>query len=278
MGDHGPERFEAGAFAPLPEVRLNLQHDPETIVSEPNNIQFIDTEYRLEIRTDLKPGSAALELVKRGALRGFSVEFYPRIEHRSNGIRVISKALLDAVGLVDRPAYTGSRVEVRAGKTWFASTIPTGKNLGCECVSVGTVNFAQGAFDETIKLAEAGKHDVLAVSGDFNKAIASTKRGTFGLTVTGAGLVIALSDEARTTTNGKILAEQAAISDIYARPIVDESESTFEDSETERVYTDARVRAVLLKTIAGDSGNWKPVEIAQATPAKRAAIKRPVWV
>ena len=77
-GDISPdfaERFVPGSLAPLPDVPLNLQHDRAMVVLPPGRFVLADSERALEIRAELPASSAALALVKRGALNGFSVEF-----------------------------------------------------------------------------------------------------------------------------------------------------------------------------------------------------------
>ena len=115
-GDTSPEhreRFLPGAFAPVPPVPLNIQHDPSMVVLDAGAYVLTDTERSLEIRAELPAGSAALKLVQRGALNGFSVEFHSRRESRNHGERVIAQAELVGVGLVDEPSYPGSLAEVR---------------------------------------------------------------------------------------------------------------------------------------------------------------------
>ena len=109
---HG-ERFEPGAFAPLPEIEMRLQHDPGMVILDAGAFVLNDSERMLEVRGELPEGSAALALVKRGALTGWSVGFHAREERREAGVRIISRAELVEVSLVDAGAYPGTRVEVR---------------------------------------------------------------------------------------------------------------------------------------------------------------------
>ena len=115
-GDVSPghrERFMPGALSPVPDVPLNIQHDPGLVVLAAGSFVLTDTDRELQIRAELPANSAAIQLVRRGALRGFSLEFLARETRAENGIRVIEKAELTGVGLVDSPAYPASTAEVR---------------------------------------------------------------------------------------------------------------------------------------------------------------------
>ena len=115
-GDIAPEfreRFEPGAFGDVPAtLPVNLQHDAAIIVV-PEAI-LVDGPRELSVRADLPEGSAALALVRRGALTGFSIEFRAQDERREAGVRVVSRAELRGIALVDKGAYPNSRAEVRA--------------------------------------------------------------------------------------------------------------------------------------------------------------------
>ena len=86
--------------------------------------QLTDGPQALEVRAELAEGAAALELVKRGALRGFSIEFHAVAERRDGGIRVIERATLSGLALVDKPSYPGATVEVRASVAHGAAHAP----------------------------------------------------------------------------------------------------------------------------------------------------------
>ena len=95
------ERFEPGAFGEVGAVDLNLQHDPAVVVARAASLT--DGPRELSVRATLPDGAAALALVKRGALRGFSVEFKATRERREAGVRVVERATLTGLALVDRP-------------------------------------------------------------------------------------------------------------------------------------------------------------------------------
>ncbi|MDE0456336.1 MAG: HK97 family phage prohead protease [Chromatiales bacterium] len=105
------ERFEAGAFSSdsMPEIRLNLQHS-RTNVSGP--VVWADGPYSLEFRADnLEEG--VVNLIRRGAIQAASVEFRAVEEDRADGERVIRRAELTGLALVDQGAYPDSRIELR---------------------------------------------------------------------------------------------------------------------------------------------------------------------
>ena len=90
-GDVAPdfrERFEPGAFGEVRTVPINIQHDPRLIVTD--TALLTDTARSLDVRADLPAGSAALALVRRGALTGFSIEFHAKAERREAGIASLS--------------------------------------------------------------------------------------------------------------------------------------------------------------------------------------------
>ncbi|MDD9980193.1 MAG: HK97 family phage prohead protease [Gammaproteobacteria bacterium] len=118
------ERFLPGAFGPeLPTVPLNLQHDTTIELIPAGGLALTDGPRALEVRAELPEGSAALALVRRGALTGFSVEFHAESERREAGIRVIERARLVGVALVDKPGYPGATAEVRASAAHGAPTV-----------------------------------------------------------------------------------------------------------------------------------------------------------
>ena len=155
-GDESPghrERFEVGAFVSgLPTAALNLQHDPQRRIAEqPDALTLTDTPLALSLRAVLRADSAEARLVQRRALRGLSVEFRAIEDETVNGVRVVKKAHLVGVGLVDRPSYPRSTVEIRAAMkdAWLSSRIRTKMPMECICQgpTCKQVVFIPGAFD-----------------------------------------------------------------------------------------------------------------------------------
>ena len=136
-GDTSPshrERFIPGAFGDgvaANPIALNLQHDPERVIARNGSgLTLTDSRQSLDIRAELREGSAELQLVRRGALRGLSIEFSAEKESQSNGVRVVERAQLLGIGLVDAGSYPRSTVELRgrSGRT-IRTSIPPDQNL-----------------------------------------------------------------------------------------------------------------------------------------------------
>ena len=114
------ERFEPGAFA-LDDGKtrwLDVGHDRQIIIAHTDGggLELNDTGDALEVRAtlaEIPPADAAIEGIKLGLLRGFSIEFFAREETDVDGVRVIGKADLAGVGLVKNPSYRGSTAEMR---------------------------------------------------------------------------------------------------------------------------------------------------------------------
>ena len=194
-----PERFEPGVFQPLGAVSLNLQHDRSITLAETGDrLTVTDTPRALEVRAELRDG-AALTMLHRGSLRGLSVEFRAIDEHRdSSGVRVIEKASLEAIGLVDAPSYSG-RLEVRRGGFWgisIRSRIPTGARARCECGGDAACKWAvlipeaveemmdaafEGALaDLAAEIEGRAAREVIACWGRYDRPLASVSRARCG--------------------------------------------------------------------------------------------------
>ena len=111
-----PEVFEVGALRWPPEgIVLRRQHDRRSpvmrVVPEVRDgAVVIDTPL-----PDTAAGRDAAAEIRAGLFRGLSVEFRANRQRYVRGVRRVTDALLTGAGLVDKPSYTGSRVEVREG-------------------------------------------------------------------------------------------------------------------------------------------------------------------
>ena len=113
------ERVQSGAFS-YEDVLLNLQHQRHIPLARSGpNLRISEDCQSLQLVATLANTAAAndaLALVEAGVLRGFSSEFVVREDQWSNGgeDRLIIRATLYGVGVVDTPAYPKSTIDARA--------------------------------------------------------------------------------------------------------------------------------------------------------------------
>ena len=116
----GRERIEAGAFDISPNLMLNLQHSRERPLARNGyGLSLVDSTQSLTMRADLPDtpnGNETLTLIDTHALSGISAEFLVSSETRIDGVRVIRKAKLCGISIVDTPAYPDSSVD--KAKRW----------------------------------------------------------------------------------------------------------------------------------------------------------------
>ena len=118
VGDRN-ERFQPGSIYVSPRLEVHRQHDFATVLARFPDIELRDTadSLSMDVRLpDTPEAQAAAQDVRDGKLQGWSVEFRAVDEHREARRRVIDRAFLDGVGLVDDPSYKGSRVELRKAR------------------------------------------------------------------------------------------------------------------------------------------------------------------
>ena len=280
FGDISPdhrERVLAGAFGAAPAAPLNIQHDRRLEVLAAGEYDLTDTGRALEVRAMLPADSAAIKLVQRGALGGFSIEFQARAERREDGLRVIERAELVGVGLVDVPSYPGSLAEVRArgargGRLGtLRGSVPTGRTLDCECGPDGCVEavFATGSLDSAI-----GKEEILATVGDFSRAFAAKSNKGIRFWRSDRGLEFAV--DVPKTEVGERLLEQMRTVPVFARPSINLAMSTFERVGTVARYSEANVRGLIVKPTDRAAG-WSPVALGrdgEDAPARAPGRRR----
>lgn len=220
---HGPERFERGAFGDVQGIDaiLNVQHDRRKplVRTGGGGLTLSDSATALRIVAELpktQESNDALTLVRNRVLRGLSIEFKALRERVENGIRVISRAALVGIGLVDRPAYQDSLVEIRqdglglSGAFHYdvdtiiayrdAQDAPSGSGTGfsepsgvlspesLEIRQDGSVRkrrVAPGAFKFAL---EDQSREISLILGSYDKPLASRLAGTLKLEDTATAL------------------------------------------------------------------------------------------
>ena len=266
-----PEKFLPGAFKVPPDgVILNVQHDRnKPIARTPDTLILTDTAEALELRAEVpgtQEGSDTIVLVRNRILTGLSVEFQAVKEHFEAGVRVIAEAVLSGVSVVDRAAYSGSKVEARRMRGVSMSfKIPYGKKMRCECCTKApNVRFRKGAFDDVVN--EKSEGDTLAVVGNYRGALSSKRRGTLRPKNTKDALVVE-SDLADIQPARDLIA-QADDVPILARPIVDFDKSKFTVVGDVAEIEKAHVRGFILGPSDASAG-WEPVRIIREAEENR---------
>ena len=284
----GRERIEARAFAPIGDVLLNGYHDRTTPLARTGaGLTLADSDSELSMRADLpetQGASDVLALVRAGVLRGLSIEFRATQERNEGDLRIIERAELVGVGVVDSPAYPASTVEARRRgprRTWIRGGVRYGVEAICDCL--------QGDCNKVVFRPKALEvlpgSDVVATVGRMTEAVGSTKGTTLRIRETAREMQWELDQAARDTMAGRQLTDLAqARVEIYGRPLIDDARSQFTEAGQVRTYTQAAMTALLLKPIAGDESRregWDPVTIdAAAAPARKreAPRRRRVWL
>lgn len=285
------EMFRQGSVDLLEPVTLNLQHDPERRIASTadGTLRVTDGPDALRLEADLRDGSAELELVRRGALRGLSSEFYAIRETRSaEGLRVIERAAVPAFGLVDRGSYRTTvelrraesllQVEARArmGRSMQVSMRLVSR-ARCECS--GELHYATWE-DDVIEASlddvfTAGGRDVIATWADYRTPLASVSKRT--LRRAGAtGVAIDLPDD--DAGRAALAANESA--GVVVRPYLDPVESVAApdpaDPETMR-YEAMTIRAFVVSSTDAREG-WPEPKII-ATPDLEGRDRRfPAWL
>ena len=269
-GDVAPqfaERFEFGAELAAPA--LNLQHDPSMVVVPAGGYVVTDTRRALELRAVLRAESAALKLVKRGALNGFSIEFNARAERREAGIRVIERADLTGIALVDQGAYPASTAEVRAERRESMSAdLPTDADVDCECLGTDacSVHFPADVMEAGLEEAFTRETGVIAVAGNYSAALASTKRGTLRRDGNRIEIDLPATDSARN------LMQTNASAGVILRPIIDKDASEWTAENNVARMSKLRIRAFTIGA-TDKAGGWPEPDIRSAVRESRAKTK-----
>ena len=173
----GREVFDPRPFGDVSalDVIANIQHNRERPLARTGGggLTLNDSAERLAVRADLpntRDADDALELVRTGVLRGWSIEFDPHRESQDGDLRRIHRALLGGLGLVDRPAYRQSLAEVRQEGEGLACSffydrdqviVDSGRRRK-QRVKSGAFDFALGQPDREITIVLGGPDKPLA--------------------------------------------------------------------------------------------------------------------
>ena len=255
------ERVEAGAFGSIGDVVANLQHDRQRPLARTGGggLTLDDGPDALRAKIDLPDttdGRDARALLARGILRGLSVEMIVHDEEFRGRERIISRADLKGLAVVDRPAYS---LSVAALKRWssiedraaFNGTyqMDTAETIS-DAPGRGTVRkrkYRPGAFDASIQ--DAAQEIGLLTSRNPNDAVASKRSGTLAIEHDGANLIVTASSVAETSAWTDLVARRDAGLALALQPVVKADSGEYDDipedpadgSATIRTYTAAKL-------------------------------------
>ena len=293
------EKFLPGSIplSPAETVQLDYRHDQyRTLTWTGAGLSLADTPGALMARAEIPEtpvGNLALAEVREGKLTGFSLEFHARQESRESGIRVIERADLVGIGVVPKPSYPGSVVELRArsGRT-IRTRIPRNRRLACDCRGDAACRFARfqnEAIDEMwseVKETFQREAGIVAVHENYTAALGSTQRGTVRFTrpdADGLGVEIDLPD----SEAGRAVIAASDDAGVVVRPFIDTrravavQESIPDSDEQVMVYTKAPIRALVVSSTDRREGWPEPVIVpTPEIPDKRAEkpVRRRRWL
>ena len=283
------ERFEAGAFSLDPaETRyLDYMHDRSRVLAYSGaGLVLRDTDSALIVEATLPAiplADVALDEVRSGKLGGFSLEFRALEERDEDGIRVVTRADLPGIGLVAKPSYEGSRVEMRArsGRTMRA-VIPSGRKLSCKCsgADCGYAQFAEDVLNEAMEAgfkqgAQEAGDDILAAWNSYEQPLGSVSTGTVRGRMVGSDAQIDI--DLPTGPEGDSVIRASENAGVIVRPLLDAaaSESTIttadrisalaglsrrNEEDAIRVYSRMKIRAFIISATDAREG-WPSPEL-----------------
>ena len=127
-----PEKFAPFAYQPLPEsVPVNVQHREQMVFARGADVDLVDGPDALRMAARIPAGdtgNAVLGMVESRMLTGLSSEFVAVLDLKVAGVRVVMRALLAGIGVVDQPSYTGSTVELRQAGRGLTGTYRYGRD------------------------------------------------------------------------------------------------------------------------------------------------------
>ena len=223
------ERFEPRSVTPAADgVILNVQHDrnrPLARTGERGGLELLDSSDALRLRAALpntREADDTLELVRRGVLRGLSVEFDIIRERWDGMLRIVERALLSGIGVVDRPAYPQSAVHARRDATGarvggfiaYGAPIVVGVPSG-ERQAATKEMWMPGAFDYAI---EDSTREINLVLGGYDRPLASKMAATLNLETSAAGVAFDAPLPATTYASDFIAASSSGAAAFRAVP------------------------------------------------------------
>ena len=274
QGPNGmPEVFTPGAFGDVSnlDISLNFMHQREKPLARTGGggLTLSDSGSMLSMAATLPrttEANDALELVRTKVMRGLSVEFFPRQDRMENGTRIIAKAQLVGIGVVDTGAAHHTTLEARRQQheqrarlsLTISGIIPYEEKLDCRC-QTGSCTAVRL---KPKSLAQAAEPDstALLVMGDYSKPIASVAKRSLQLTDTPQGLIVGATIP--DSQAGRDLIALASSVPLLIRPIFDQKASTFIEEGGVATYTHMSLRGLTIGATDQAAG-WPEAVISE---------------
>ena len=287
QGPNGmPEVFTPGAFGAISEldISLNFMHQREKPLARTGGggLTLSDSGSMLSMTAMLPKttdADSALELVRTRVMRGLSVEFFPRQDRMENGTRIIAKAQLVGIGVVDTGAHHTTlearrqQHEQRAKLSLTISgIIPYEEKLDCRC-QTGSCTAVRLKPKSLAQAAEPDSTSLL-VMGDYSKPIASVAKRSLQLTDTPQGLLV--SSSIPDSQAGRDLIALASSVPLLIRPIFRQEDSAYEyeDNGETAVYEHMSLRGLTIGATDQAAG-WPEAVISEPKAAPPATLEEP---
>ena len=273
-GDVSPthrERWLPGSARVSPDLAPTLGHRTGRVLAYGSDVEVRDGRDALVVRARLprtEVADIALDGVKSGRFRGWSVEFKARRQSRdAAGVRVIESADVPGLALVDEPSFPGSTVEARQrARPRITSKVLTGLAIDCKCADgdASVVEFLETAFREVEDL------EVTAISRGAESVVSSTANDSLKLSAARDGS-LRVDLRPLDTEAGRRTAELVrARVPVYARPVWDarRSDWTLRDDGVAEVSRAWFAYLLVRPVPEADARGLEPMEAAE----RRAAV------
>ena len=280
------ESIRPGAFGRVGDVVANIQHDRQRPIARTGGggLDLADGPDRLAARIsipDTTDGRDARILLDRGILRGLSVEMRVLDELYQGRERIITRADLKGLAIVDRPAY---RLSTAALKRWtdeqyeddradiFIQTRYSGvyRTNRPETISdqpgravVRKRAFRPGAFDRSIN--DPDQEIGLLTSRNPNDAIASKLNKTLEIVRDGLDYAVSASKIAQTTAWADLRAKRDAGLAVALQPIIKADSGDYTDIPEPSGQGTALIRTYAAAKLLGFMLTVRPPKLAAPT-------------
>lgn len=234
------------------DVHLFHEHDPLNWIAatHDNSLEITESEKGLVFRAKL---DRAIEATRYGVSVGMQV--HSGFKDRVSGMNVITGADLHEISIVANPRYEQSTLELRQRGAWISGNVPFRKNISCECqgVDCDDVFLEDSAFDEVLN----SDREILAIGDDFSNPLGSRRRGSLVMQKSRGSVSVSLTQRSE---NSKTVTRNSRIAPVYIRPIIDLERSDYKDVNRVRRFTNAYLRAWLVKGTPAAAG-LQPAEV-----------------